>query len=62
MAINVNISFMKAAFSGTLTAHAREVSINPKLATYTVNVTDDDGNLIAIFQGMAYRKRDKISI
>ena len=62
VAINVNISFMKAAFSGTLTANAREVSINPKLATYTVNVTDDDGNLIAIFQGMAYRKRDKIII
>jgi len=62
VAINANISFMKAAFSGTLTANAVEVSINPKLATYTVNVTDDDGNLIAIFQGMAYRKRDKISI
>jgi acyl-CoA thioesterase len=62
VAINANISFMKAAFKGTLTANAMEVSINPKLATYTVNVTDDDGNLIAIFQGMAYRKRDKISI
>jgi len=62
VAINVNISFMKAAFGGTLTATAFEVSINPKLATYTVNVTDDEGNLIAIFQGMAYRKRDKISV
>jgi acyl-CoA thioesterase len=62
VAINVNISFMKAAYGGTLTATAFEVSINPKLATYTVNVTDDEGNLIAIFQGMAYRKRDKISV
>jgi len=62
VAINVNISFMKAAFGGTLTATAFEVSINHKLATYTVNVTDDEGNLIAIFQGMAYRKRDKISV
>jgi acyl-CoA thioesterase len=63
VAINVNISFMKAAFKGgTLTATATEVSINPKLGTYTVNVTDDNGELIAIFQGMAYRKRDKIKI
>jgi acyl-CoA thioesterase len=62
VAINVNISFMKAAFGGTLTATAFEISINSKLATYTVNVTDDEGNLIAIFQGMAYRKRDKISV
>ncbi len=60
VAINVNISFMKAAYNGTLTATANEVSINPKLGTYTVNVVDDEGNLIAIFQGMSYRKRDKI--
>ena len=60
VAINVNISFMKAAYNATLTATANEVSINPKLGTYTVNVVDDDGNLIAIFQGMSYRKRDKI--
>lgn len=62
VAINVNISFMKAAIKGTLTATATEVSINPKLGTYTVNVTDEEGDLIAIFQGMAYRKRDKIIV
>lgn len=63
VAINGNMSFMKAAFKGgILTATATEVSINPKLGTYTVNVTDDNGDLIAIFQGMAYRKRDKIKI
>lgn len=63
VAINGNISFMKAAFKGqTLTATANEVSINPKLGTYTVNVVDDSGNLISIFQGMAYIKHDKIKI
>lgn len=63
VAINGNMSFMKAAFKGgILTATATEVSINPKLGTYTVNVTDDNEDLIAIFQGMAYRKRDKIKI
>lgn len=62
VAINASISFVKAAFRGTLTASAREVSVGPKIASYTVNVTDDEGDLIAIFQGMAYRKRDKIIV
>lgn len=63
VAINVGISYMKPAFKGeTLTATATEISINSKLGTYTVNVVDDNGDLIAIFQGMAYRKRDKIKI
>ena len=55
--INANISFVKAATKGTLTAEARETSINPKISTYTVNITDDDGDIVAIFQGMAYRKK-----
>jgi len=62
VAINVSISFMKAATSGKLTAIAREISLNPKIATYTVNICNDKGVLIAIFQGLAYRKKDKIII
>ncbi len=61
VAINANISFMKAVTHGTLTAVAREVSLNPKIASYTVNICNDEGELIAIFQGLAYRKRDKIT-
>lgn len=55
--INANISYVKAGTKGTLTAEAKETSINPKLATYTVNITDDKGDLVAIFQGMVYRKK-----
>ena len=61
MAINVGISFFKAVKKGALTAEANEVSLNPKLATYLVNVTDDDGNAIALFQGTVYRKKDNIA-
>lgn len=60
VAINVSISYMKAVSSGTLTAVAREVSLNPKIASYTVNICNKEGELIAIFQGLSYRKRDKI--
>lgn len=60
VAVNVNITFMKAASGGTLFAEATEVSRNPKLASYTIRVTDEAGDLIALFQGMVYRKKDKI--
>jgi len=55
-AINAHISYMKSVTSGTLFAEAEEFSLNPKLASYTVRVTDQEGNRIAIFQGMVYRK------
>ena len=61
MAINVSISFFKAVRSGFLTAGASEISLNPRLATYLVNVTDADGNAIALFQGTVYRKKDNIA-
>ena len=60
VAVNVSISFLRAASQGVLYAEAREVSRNPKLANYDVRVTDGDENLIAVFQGLAYRKKDKL--
>ncbi|MGQ9662843.1 MAG: PaaI family thioesterase [Kiritimatiellia bacterium] len=61
VAINVSISFLKAVREGTLTAEATEVAINPKLGNYTVRVLDESGELVAIFQGMVYRKKDPIT-
>jgi acyl-CoA thioesterase len=61
LSINVSISYFKASVAGdTLTAEANEVSLNPKLATYEVRVTDEANDLIAIFLGTVYRKKDKI--
>jgi len=56
VALNVNISFLKAVSEGTLFAEAEEVSINPKIATYSIRVLNEHNELIATFQGMAYRK------
>jgi acyl-CoA thioesterase len=58
VAVNVSISFMKAVSTGSLIAEAWEVSKNPKLGTYTAQVKDDAGDVVAIFQGLAYIKRD----
>ena len=57
LAINASITFMKAVTTGTLTATARELDSNSKLGTYTVDITDEQGNLVAVFQGLAYRKK-----
>ncbi|MGO8930916.1 MAG: PaaI family thioesterase [Limisphaerales bacterium] len=62
VAINVNSTFMKAAQTGTLWAEAKEVSKNFKLGSYTVEVKDDQGELVAIFQGLAYRKSETIPV
>lgn len=56
--VNVGITYLKAAKAGVLTAEAREVATTPKLASYTVNVTDEGGQLLAVFQGLAYLKKE----
>jgi len=61
VAINANISYLKAVSSGLLTAEARELSSGGRIASYTVDIYNEDRDLVAVFQGMAYRKREKIS-
>ena len=60
VAINTSMSFMKAGKTDILYAEAREVSRNQKLASYTVQVTDSTGDILALFQGMAYIKAEHI--
>jgi acyl-CoA thioesterase len=60
VAINTSISFVKAAKPPMLYAEARETSRNQKIATYDVQVTDSSGEVVALFQGMAYLKAEHI--
>jgi acyl-CoA thioesterase len=61
VAINASISFIKASYAGaTLFAEGREIACNPKLATYSIDVTNEAGDIIAVFQGMVYRKKDSL--
>jgi acyl-CoA thioesterase len=62
VALDVSIVFMKAATTGTLWAEAREVSKNFKVGLYMVDIKDDHGDLVAQFQGLAYRKKEKLPI
>lgn len=61
VAINVSITFIKAAKPGVLKAEAREIARNPKLGTYSVDVRDEQGELVAQFQGLVYRKNEHIA-
>lgn len=60
VAIDANITFMKAISTGVLLAEAREVAKNFKLGSYAVEVRSETGDLIAQFQGLAYRKKDPL--
>ncbi len=61
VAINANISYMKAVKDGFLYAEAMEISRNPKISTYTITIKDEQNELIALFQGLAYTKHQKIN-
>lgn len=56
MGINTSMSFIKAVSDGILYGEAQELSLNRRLGNYQVKITDQAEQLIALFQGTAYRK------
>jgi acyl-CoA thioesterase len=62
IAVNTNLSFVKATRSGTLYAEAEEIARSRKLSTCAVRVIDDSGELIAVFQGTAYIKEEPLPL
>ncbi|WP_092345476.1 PaaI family thioesterase [Desulfuromusa kysingii] len=60
MAINTSLTFLKPTLGGTLYAEAEELSISHKLGYYQINITDQEQQLVASFQGTAYRKQKPV--
>jgi len=61
VAVNISISYLRPAREGDLlTATAEEVSMSPKISTCLITVTNQAGDKVALFQGMAYRKKDPL--
>lgn len=56
--LNMNISCLKAVSEGVLQAEATEVSRTRRISTCMVRVTDEQGDLVALFQGTAYVKNN----
>lgn len=56
VACQADITWFKAVQSGLLTATAEEISRTRKLSTCLIRVTDENGELVALFKGVAYVK------
>lgn len=59
--IDASISYFTAVKAGVVTAEAREISRDRKLATYLIDIRDDSGSLVAHFRGTVYRKSAAIA-
>lgn len=60
--IQASINFVNPGQNGVLTAKAREVTRNHRLGTYIVEITDEQGIVLASFQGTGYRKDKPLDI
>lgn len=56
VACQADVTYFKAVESGKLTAVAEEISRTRKLSTCIVRITDEHGDLVALFKGVAYVK------
>lgn len=57
--VESNISFMKPTRTGTLFAEAEEISRSKSLGSYVVRITNDKGDLTALFYGRAFFRADE---
>jgi acyl-CoA thioesterase len=61
VALNMNITYISAPPMGTLLrAEAREISLTRRTASYLINVTDSQNQLVATCQALVYRKDEKL--
>ncbi len=56
LGININITYFKSPRGSTIRAVASEISIQNRIGGYRVDIFDDDGSLVACFNGLGYRK------
>lgn len=61
VALNVNVTYIASPKPmSRLRAEAKEISLTGRIATYDIKVHDQDNNLIATCQALAYRKKDRV--
>ncbi|MDR1614363.1 MAG: PaaI family thioesterase [Campylobacteraceae bacterium] len=56
--MSTTATFLRAGKIGTFYAQAKEVSKNKTIGHYDVIVTDESGEVIVVFNGVAYFKKD----
>lgn len=61
VALDVHISFISSAKSGEkMTVEAKELHTGNKVSFYDVTTTNEEGKIIAVFKGTAYRTGKKV--
>jgi acyl-CoA thioesterase len=62
VALSMSVTYVSAPKKGDiLLAEGKEVSRSNRVATYSIQVKTEGGDLIAICQALVYRKRDPLS-
>lgn len=61
VSVNAGITYAKAVAKGVLYAEAVEESRGTRLGTYTVRVTDEADELVAMMQATVYRKKERLA-
>jgi acyl-CoA thioesterase len=61
VALDVSITFARAAQTGVLTAEAVEEAVSRRVSVCSVRVTDEAGAVVALFRGTAFRKEDALA-
>lgn len=61
LAVSTSMNFVKAVSSGSLRAVCEEIT-DGKLANYQAKIYDEAGEIVAVFIGLAYRKKERLPI
>ncbi len=59
--LDTSMTFARAGTRGVLTAEAREEVVSRRVSVCSVRVTDDAGELVALFRGTAFRKEQPVA-
>jgi acyl-CoA thioesterase len=60
LSINASVSFFAKSTEGTIIAEAKEIARSNKLCTCNINITNEQGQLLANFKGTAYITKETI--
>lgn len=60
--LRADITYLKPVSQGMVYARAKEISLGHKISTYQVEIIDEQGEMLALFTGTAYRKEQRIEI
>ena len=62
LSLNANITFLRPVSRGYVYAEAAEVFGHRRVPFIEVRLTDDDGNLVAVFTSSGYRKSEPLDV